>query len=227
MWSPWSKPAPPPPPPKGLLLSTYEVVDWRLVFGVHAAHFVLAAAFYLVVGSRRNEGAIMGGADSDNVTRGAKAKRGSLLANVLAYNCLAVVYASYCSYVGTTAWFDGSAAAVGGSLHDRIYGYSEPYAKMAAMTIAYELYNTLAVLFLHEYRNAEFIGHHSTCLVLGLISTHPFCHYYATFFFGLTAISSVPLALIEFMQICKLPEAEELCRVIFCIVFLIFRTVYW
>ena len=59
------------------------------------------------------------------------------------------------------------------------------------------------------------------------MSTAPFCHYYATFFFGLTAISSVPLALIELTQALELPAAVEACRVAFCVAFLAFRTFYW
>mmetsp|Transcript_61484 Transcript_61484/g.121630 ORF Transcript_61484/g.121630 Transcript_61484/m.121630 type:complete len:124 (-) Transcript_61484:386-757(-) len=59
------------------------------------------------------------------------------------------------------------------------------------------------------------------------MSTHPFCHYYATFFFGLTAISSVPLALIELAQAAHLPGLQEACRALFCITFITFRTVYW
>ena len=45
------------------------------------------------------------------------------------------------------------------------------------VTIAYETYNTVAVLSLPEYCNAAFIGHHSTCLLLALASMHPFLHY--------------------------------------------------
>ena len=37
----------------------------------------------------------------------------------------------------------------------------------------------------------------------------------------------VPLATAEMLQCCGLEQAQELCRVIFCILFLIFRTCYW
>jgi len=204
-----------------------SMFPWALFGANILAQFVLTCFFFLFVGSQRNSAAAMGGSDSDNVTREATVKKGSPLAVILAYNILAIVYASTCSYVGTKSWFDGTAASVGDTLQDRFYAYSEPYARIATLTIAYETYNTLAVIFLHEYRNAAFIFHHSTCLVLGLISLAPFCHYYATFFFGLTALSSVPLALIELFQAAKMPAMQEHCRVLFCIIFLIFRTVYW
>ena len=168
----------------------------------------------------------MGGADSDGSKTTAAVKQGSPLAAVLAYNIVAILYAGFASYTGTTAWFDGTAALVGTTLHDRFYAYSAPYASIARATIAYELYNTAAVLLIHEYRNFAFIFHHSTCLVLGIMSTHPFCHYYATFFFGLTAISSIPLSAIELFQA---PTARlgGGCRAIFYVVFIIFRTLYW
>jgi len=159
--------------------------------------------------------------------KGGKNGRGSLIANLLAYNIIAVSYACYSALVGTRAWFDGSAADVGDSLHDRIYGYSESAATISALTIAYELYNTIAVLFLHEYRNAAFIGHHSTTFVLGLLVSYPFLHYYVLFFFGVTAISSAPLAMVELMHILKLSKVEVFCRGLFCIFFLAIRTVYW
>jgi len=215
-------PAPPPFDPPPML----ERLNLQLLGVILVAHFTLFGFFYLIFGNRRNTGAVMGGADSDNV-KISKTEQGSLLATVLAYNILAVVYASFCAYTGTMAWFDGSAEAISGTLFDRLYGYSEPYANMAAVTIAYEAYNTAAVLYVREYCNIQFFGHHVTCLALGIMSMHPFCHYYGTFFFGLTAISSVPLALIELTQCAGLEAAQEACRVLFCIVFLAFRTIYW
>ena len=202
-------------------------VPWWLVGSIVAAHMVLTAFFYLIVGSRRNTAAVMGGADADNTKADTKVDNGSPLCSVLSYNVIAVGYSLYCAYAGTTAWFDGSAAAVGATLNDRFYAYSAPYAKIATATIGYELYNTAAVIFLPEYYNAAFLGHHSTCFVLGIMSTYPFCHYYATFFFGLTCISSVPLALVELFQAAQLPTAVELSRALFAISFLTFRTVYW
>merc|ERR1712087_444160 len=88
-------------------------------------------------------------------------------------------------------------------------------------------YNTAAVVFLHEYRNLPFVGHHFTCIILSCMSLHPFQHYYATFFFGLTALSSVPLAIIELCQAAGMPSVLEASRVLFVIVFLLVRTIYW
>jgi len=221
----WSPPAPAPPPPFDPP-PMLDRVPWDILAAIVTAHATLFVLFCLIFGNRRNTGAVMGGSDSDNVKQSATDK-GSLLATVLAYNVLAVCYSCYCSVVGTAAWVDGSAEAIGGSLYERLYAHSDAYAKMASVTIAYEIYNTAAVLCVHEYCNAPLIGHHSTCLVLGLMSMHPFCHYYGIFFFGLTALSSVPLALIELFQCAGMPGAQEACRVLFCVVFLVFRTFYW
>ena len=218
--------AAPPPPPDSLLVSCFKTVPWDLFGQIMAVQAALTLVFWLIVGNRRNKAAVMGGADSDGSKTTAAVKQGSPLAAVLAYNIVAILYAGFASYTGTTAWFDGTAALVGTTLHDRFYAYSAPYASIARATIAYELYNTAAVLLIHEYRNLP-SSSHSTCLVLGIMSTHPFCHYYATFFFGLTAISSIPLSAIELFQAAELPGPTEACRAIFCVVFIIFRTLYW
>ena len=205
--------------------SIVDSVPWDLLGGIVLAHCLLTWTSYLAVGSQRNKAAVMG--KGDNSKTKAAMNNGSYLCTILAYNILAVCYASYCSYTGTKAWFDGTTDKVGGTLQDRFYSYSAPYASIARLTIAYEIYNTLAVLVHPEYRNFAFIFHHTTCLILGIMSLAPFCHYYATFFFGLTAISSVPLALIELCQAAEAPAAVEASRVAFCVAFLIFRTVYW
>ena len=218
---------------RGQMEETYveyavRVTPWTLLGGIVVAHFALSGLSYLLVGSRRNTAAVLGGSDSDNSQAKAAVKQGSPMAFLLAYNMIAVGYAVYCSFVGTMAWIDRSEMdKVSGTLESRLYGRSAPYESIAQLTIAYEIYNTAAVIFLHEYRNAPFIGHHTTCLLLGLMSMHPFCHYYATFFFGLTAISSVPLALVELAQAVDMPAAVELFRTLFAILFLTFRTVYW
>jgi hypothetical protein len=197
-----------------------------LLVVICVAQVGITALLIPFVGLKRNGGAVMGGADGDGSGK-AVAKNGSLTCVLLAYNVIAVAYAVYCAATGTMAWFDGTVALIGGKLEDRIYGYSEPYAKIARVTLAYELYNTIAVVVMPEYRTAAYIGHHFACLVLAAMSMHPFCHYYATFFFGLTALSSVPLALAELAQACGMVGVQEACRVAFAVLFLIFRTAYW
>ena len=48
----------------------------------------------------------------------------SMIREVLAYNAITVSYQVFCAYVGASAWFDGTAAAVGGTANDRMYAHS-------------------------------------------------------------------------------------------------------
>jgi hypothetical protein len=221
---PWwrAKPPPPPPPEPSALLVTVDLFEWQLLLAIIALHSVLSLGAYAWFGDRRNEVAVTGGSAGDKGSQ-----RPSLVATLVAYNLIAVMYAVYCASVGTASWFDGTAAAIGGSLEERLYGTSEPFARLASATIAYEVYNTVAVLFIGEYRNAQFIGHHATTLALGLMSKAPYMHYYGTFFFGLSAISSVPLATIELAKACGAEAVIEVSTALFCVAFLTFRTVYW
>ena len=103
--------AAPPPPPDSLLVSCFKTVPWDLFGQIMAVQAALTLVFWLIVGNRRNKAAVMGGADSDGSKTTAAVKQGSPLAAVLAYNIVAILYAGFASYTGTTAWFDGTAAA--------------------------------------------------------------------------------------------------------------------
>ena len=62
---------------------------------------------------------------------------------------------------------------------------------------------------------------------LAYFGMHPFLHYYAFFFFGLAALSSVPLALVEVTKVLGFPAVTEVLKVAFAVAFLAIRTVYW
>ena len=210
---------------------TVANIDLSLVGVIIAAHVVLNFLAKIVYGSERNTAAVMGGQASDSGGDPKKQKlaesQTSPISQIVAYNLLAVGYASFCAVVGTMAWYDGTAAMVGGSVDERLYGRSEAFEKLGTLTASYEVYNVVAVSFLAEYRNFAFVGHHSITLVLAVLANHPFLHYYGIFFFGLSGISSVPLALIELFTVLRADALLELCRGLFAISFLAFRTFYW
>jgi len=154
-------------------------------------------------------------------------QEGSPLADVLSYNAAALVYACYVSYVGVTAWFDGSAAALGGSVDSRMYGYSREMELLGIATTAYELYNVGCTIIMPEYRTVAFIGHHVTTFILGVMSFHPWLHYYAIFFFGVASSSSIPLCWGEVFHAVGWPLCHQICQGIFALFFLAIRTIYW
>jgi len=154
---------------------------------------------------------------------------GSPLADVLAYNMVALIYAMYSGYIGVLAWFvDGSAAAVGGSLQDRMYGHSSAMELLGIATAAYEFLNVgLCVAVMPEYRTVAFVGHHLTTLILAVMSFFPWLHYYAIFFFGVATVSSVPLCWGEVFLSLGFPTAKLVCDVLFALSFFAIRTLYW
>ena len=63
----------------------------------------------------------------------------------------------------------------------------------SALTCAFELFNTLQSVFVFPLGPA-FVLHHVVTFGLCFISTAPYVHFYALFFFGLANLSSVALA---------------------------------
>ena len=153
---------------------TVANIDLSLVGVIIAAHVVLNFLAKIVYGSERNTAAVMGGQASASGGDPKKQKlaesQTSPISQIVAYNLLAVGYASFCAVVGTMAWYDGTAAMVGGSVDERLYGRSEAFEKLGTLTASYEVYNVVAVSFLAEYRNFAFVGHHSITLVLAVLA---------------------------------------------------------
>lgn len=152
----------------------------------------------------------------------------SLVADILAYNIISLSFAIYCSVLGVRAWFGVAAATLEGSAKDRLYKYSPAVEQLCVVTTAYEAFNVVASIALPEYRTVDFIGHHVTTLILGVIGFHPWCHYYMIFFFGVATVSSVPLCLAEcFNAFGGLEAFEMAARGIFALKFVAIRTLYW
>lgn len=151
----------------------------------------------------------------------------SSMADLVAYNTTSILFAIYSSYVGLKAWFDGTAAKIGATAMDRMYAHSSAIEELCAVITGYESFNLLAVIVLPEYRSAAFIGHHAVTLALGVMSLHPWCHYYGIFFFGVASTSSIPLCLGEMLNAIDLPGAADLAKPAFVLLFFTIRTAYW
>jgi hypothetical protein len=152
----------------------------------------------------------------------------SLVADILAYNLISLSFAIYCSVIGVNAWFGAAATELSGSSYNRLYAYSPAVQQLCVATTAYEAFNVVATFVLPEYRTVDFIGHHVTTLILGVIGFHPWCHYYMIFFFGVATVSSVPLCLAECFNAFGGVDAFEMAaRGLFAVLFVIIRTFYW
>jgi hypothetical protein len=146
----------------------FSDLKWAAAFAlVHLSTSLCAKAFF---GDRR------GGIEVQGGTKGGPSSKTH---DLLGYNVTTVLYQAFVAYVGTLAWFDGSAAAIGDTAQNRLYGYSAPSHVLVVATWTFELYNTIAVIIMPEYCNAAFIAHHFTTGVLGVLALHPFVHYCA------------------------------------------------
>ena len=127
------------------------ISDLKWTLACCCAHFAIRTVLRAVYGDRRSTEKTMGGKEQPG---GA-----SMIREVLAYNAITVSYQVFCAYVGASAWFDGTAAAVGGTANDRMYAHSALAEQLVLATFAFEVYNTIAVLILPEYCTAAFVAH--------------------------------------------------------------------
>ena len=145
------------------------IMHSRALFAHIVAAFVVLVVFLrLLLGDMPSLGNASGGVGAST----------SRMADMLAYNIIALGFAMYCGINGMVAWFNGAAGSMNISAAHRLYSYLAPAEKLCIMTTAYETFNCAATIVLPEYRTPAFIGHHVTTLVLGVIGFHPFCHYY-------------------------------------------------
>ena len=169
------RPPPPPPPLTFAVPFDLSVCSVRMIAGFCVGQALIGVLLRFVFGRRRFEANAMGGVKKEG--------EGSYLADILAYNVLATVYALGAATIGAVAWFDGTASAIGGSAPERLYSRCEAFVALGTLTASYEVYNTLCVIYLKEYRNVAFVGHHVTTLFLALHAFFPgggsFLHYCA------------------------------------------------
>merc|ERR1719359_1697822 len=93
-------------------------------------------------------------------------------------------------------------------------------------------------VFIPSMKDNVMLAHHlGMALVAGAVSTTGTGSYYALFFFGVIEISSIPLTLVDifhpkrFPQLAKkyaiLGTANEVCRPLFAVLFLLLRALYF
>ena len=99
-----------------------ELSELKYTLVCVVAHVLLSTLLRFIYGDRRSTVGTMGGS---------RGNQNSMVREVLAYNAVTTAYQAYCAYVGTTAWFDGTAALIGGSPQQRLYGDSAAFEKLA------------------------------------------------------------------------------------------------
>lgn len=140
---------------------------------------------------------------------------------------------------GTRLWFFDSefAAAFKG---DKIFGDYGPAISLVIVMLAFQIWDlctTLAMASSKEVKDqTQHIIHHASTVflvTLGLTNgKHGFLMYYGAFFFGISEVSSIPLGIMDLFKYSEplrhaFPAISEASRVLFAILFLAIRCVYW
>ena len=149
-----------------------------------------------------------------------------------AYNLTALAPNVYQVVVGAQSWLLDDLSQVASSTQTRLYAPTKAAEGLHSVTLAYEVWNTMAAIAIKEYRTPAFVGHHAATALLCLLGTAPCAHYYSLFFLGLCSISSVFLCLSdvfrhsEVLQT-RLPSVNLGLRVGFALSFLAIRSCMW
>lgn len=120
--------------------------------------------------------------------------------------------------------------------HDKVYGYNQDAQNLVLVMFAFQVWDFVTTVVTKELRMVQHLIHHGACCVIALIvlmnGPHGCLLYYTAFFFGVTEVSSVPLAVVDFFRMHKsLAEkystVNEMVRVAFAVLFLLIRCIYW
>lgn len=140
----------------------------------------------------------------------------------------------YLAVRGSKLWFCEELATA--SANDKLWG-NYPDAQALVLTMfAFQIWDYTVTLVTPELCKMEHIAHHASSAVLCLLGLmnghHGFLMYYGAFFFGVSEISSMPLALVDLFRMnkelaSKCDCVNEICRVSFAVLFLLIRCVYW
>jgi len=124
--------------------------------------------------------------------------------------------------------------------HDKVFGNYGPSISLVIVMLAFQIWDlfvTAAMALSNEVKNQmQHIVHHaSTVLLVSLAllnGQHGFMMYYGAFFFGVSEISSLPLAVMDLFKYSPelqeaYPNVNEAVKVSFGVLFLIIRCIYW
>jgi len=139
------------------------------------------------------------------------------------------------AYTGTSLWLNGSDVPTDTCFADHISGYCAGAERITLMMMAFQMYEVGLALLVPKLRgpSGDMLIHHLATLSLATIGGgYQYLHFYAPFFFGLTEISSVPLAVMDMFKFypalkASFPATNEHTRSLFAAIFIVMRLVYW
>ena len=165
-----------------------------------------------------------------------KARRGSRLSDIMAYEIIAGLLVTYVGVAGTYGWWEmtnNPESEFNSLLSDRFYGKSQFFEDhLMTPMFSYQVWNTVLCFFLNDLYDWFFIGHHTTTGALAFFGKNPYVHYYGLFFFGIAELTNIPLTFVDVFKYfpklkAKFSVVNEISRVIFAVSFIILRLIVW
>jgi len=154
-----------------------------------------------------------------------------------AHQVILVVPFVFLAVNGTWLWFFDPEFALAFK-DDKVFGYYAPCERLVLVMLAFQIWDFFVTLLMTTELKGQMqhLIHHAsstTLCTLGLLNgPHGFLLYYAPFFFGVSEISSLPLAFMDLFKYSKeltnkFPQTNEAIRSTFAVLFLLLRCVYW
>ena len=149
-----------------------------------------------------------------------------------AFEFVSAVPLAFCALYGVKVWCSGELDGLI-TPHDRLYAYNTGGETILKCNLAFQLWDFIVSLFHAKLRAPEFLAHHAMAALLSYWGIAlPYCHYYAVFYFGLSELSSVPLALVDlckfFPELARLvPGLDIAAKTLFAVLFIAVRDVAW
>ena len=160
----------------------------------------------------------------------AKANGGSFLG---AFQMTCFIPLAYVSYYGINTWFFEKFQA-SRTAEERLFGpVSENVRKIGEVQIAFQAWDLAISLFNSELNSLELLLHHAmTGLLCYWMLSLPYMSFYGIYFMGVCEISSLPLAVVDFMRFFpdykeKYPLVNVINSVLFGLLFVWFRIIKW
>jgi len=136
--------------------------------------------------------------------------------------------------LGAQAWF-GAGMHSDLSLAWGVFTYSRAGDLIATLQVGLQVYEVACACVERKLRggSGEMLVHHAlACLLAWLGCRYKVFLTYSVYYLGISELSSVPLAGVDFFKhrkplAKKYPQATNACRQVFAACFIVLRTLYW
>lgn len=165
-----------------------------------------------------------------------KARAGSRLSDIMAYEIVAGLIVTYVGVAGSYGWYEmtfNENSEFYPLQFNKFYGMSQFFVDhLMIPMLSYQVWNVVLCFVLNDLYEPFFIGHHTVTASLAYFGTNPYVHYYGLFFFGIAELTNVPLTFYDVFKYfpdlkAKYSMVNEVSKVVFALSFIFLRLVIW